>query len=111
MLLAEMEKDLSDVKIDNFQRAAKEWVNLCYTVNCSTDITPYMHVVAYLVLESMRLHGNINQLLLAEMEKDLSDVQIDNFQRAAKEWVNLCYTVNCSTDITPYMHVFNISRS
>lgn len=80
-LLTEMEKDLSEEEIDAFEIAAKEWVHLYYEINCSTDITPYMHLLAFHVPEVMRLHGNISHFCQQGLEK-LNDLVTKWYHRS-----------------------------
>ena len=50
-------------------------------------------------------------VLLTEMDKDLLEKDIDAFEKAAKDWVNLYYKVNCSTDINTIYACVSISRT
>ena len=81
VLLTEMDKDLLEKDIDAFEKAAKDWVNLYYKVNCSTDITPYMHVLAFHVPEVMRLHGNVSHFCQQGLEK-LNDLVTKWYHRS-----------------------------
>ena len=69
LILAQMDKTLTHTEIDEFEIDAKKWVDLCYYLGCSTDITPYMHVMACHVPEAMRLHGNISHFCQQGLEK------------------------------------------
>ena len=63
-----MDKDFNPSEI-NFEEMVKAWVSLHYETCCSTDITPYMHILACHVPESIRLHGNISCICQQDLEK------------------------------------------
>ena len=68
-LLKLMDQNLSPDQIDQFEDSARAWVSLYYNTYCSTDITPYMHVLACHIPEMMRLHGNISHFCQQGLEK------------------------------------------
>ncbi|KAJ8032711.1 hypothetical protein HOLleu_26319 [Holothuria leucospilota] len=68
LLMSEMDIHLLEVQVVNFQTSAKKWVDLYYQANCSTDITPYMHVLAFHLPEAMKLHGNVSHFCQQGLE-------------------------------------------
>ena len=79
--LHKMENDLSFSEIDIFEKEAKQWVDLFYNTHCSTDVTPYMHILAFHVPESMRLHGNVSHFCQQGLEK-LNDLVTKWYHRS-----------------------------
>ena len=69
LLHSQMDRDLRETEINAFEQAAREWVDLYYKINCSTDVTPYMHVLSCHVPEAMRLHGKLSRFCQQGLEK------------------------------------------
>ena len=82
-LLKMMENNLTDKEIGGFETSARAWVSLYYDTHCSTDITPYMHVLSCHVPQLMRLHGNISHFCQQGLEK-VNDLVTKRYHRSTK---------------------------
>ena len=57
------------VAVSAYEKRARDWLKLFCNIFPSKDVTPYMHILANHVVESVRLHGNISNFNQQGLEK------------------------------------------
>ena len=68
-------KDMDELDIGNtgkildFNQNAKKWVTKYISLYPTKDVTPYMHIMAYHVSETIHMHGSLSQFTQQGLEK------------------------------------------
>lgn len=68
-MVVKLKDQIEGEELVSFQHAAKAWLDLFCEVYLIKDAAPYMRVLAYHVLESSQLHGNLSLFNQEGLEK------------------------------------------